>query len=187
MPFLPSVDRRAAGDIAAAADAARDQRKSLLVIEDALIHSNIIGRIAGKAGFAATSARSYEEACQILNARQFDCITLDLGLGAHVGLDVLRHLAAQRCAAQIVIVSQSDKDTCDDMVQLGRALDLNVHVFVQKPIDIVLLRDTLEQMRTQAVLAKLGSNWARNRSPQARWVALIPWISSIGSPEPARS
>ncbi len=155
-----SIDRRAVRDFAAEADAVRDRRTSLLVIEDALIHSNIIGRIAGKAGFAATSARSYEEACAILNARQFDCITLDLGLGPHVGLDVLRYLAALRCAAQIVIVSQSDRDTCDDMVQLGRALDLNVHVFVQKPIDIGLLRDTLEHIRTRAVLQKLGSDQA---------------------------
>ena len=28
---------------------------------------------------------------------------------------------------------------------------------------------------------------ARNGRPQVRWVALIPWISSIGSPAPARS
>ena len=31
------------------------------------------------------------------------------------------------------------------------------------------------------------SSAARNAPPQARWVALIPWISSIGSPSPARS
>ena len=154
------IDRRAARDFAAAAAAADDRRSSLLVIEDALIHSNIIGRIAGQVGFAAASARSYEEACRILKARQFDAITLDLGLGAHVGLDVLRYLATLRCAAQIVIVSQSDRDVCDDMVQLGRALDLNVYVFVQKPIDLALLRDTLEHIRTQSALQKLGSDRA---------------------------
>jgi DNA-binding NtrC family response regulator len=151
-----SIDRRDARDFATKADAARYSRTSLLIIEDALIHSNIIGRIAGKVGFAATTARSYEEACNILNVRQFDCITLDLGLGAHVGLDVMRYLATLHCAAQIVIISQSDRDVCDDMVTLGRALDLNVYVFVQKPIDVELLRDTLEHIHVQAVLQKLG-------------------------------
>ena len=132
----------------------------MLIIEDALIHSNIISRIAARVGFVSDGARSYEDACRILNERQFDCITLDLVLGEHVGLDVLRYLAAIWCRSQIIVVSQSDRDVCHDMVQLGRALDLNVYVFVQKPIDITLLRDALEQIRMQSVLQKLGSDQA---------------------------
>ncbi|MFZ3357850.1 MAG: response regulator [Xanthobacteraceae bacterium] len=133
-----------------------DRRSSVLVIEDAIIHSNIISRIAGKVGFAATGARSYEEACKLLSARQFDCITLDLGLGQRAGFDVLRYLSAAHCRAWIAVISQADRDVCDDMVQLGRALDLNVYIFVQKPIDVALLRETLEHMRVQSVLEKFG-------------------------------
>ena len=35
--------------------------------------------------------------------------------------------------------------------------------------------------------SKLSSSGARKSRPQARCVALIPWISSSGSPLPARS
>jgi CheY-like chemotaxis protein len=124
---------------------------SLLIIDDAPVHSAVIDRTARRAGFVATVAHSYEDACEQLSRRQFDCITLDLGLNDHGGADVLRHLAAIRCAAKIIVISQSDKDTCDDMVQLGRALDLKVYKYVQKPIDLEALRRALENMRAQAM------------------------------------
>jgi CheY-like chemotaxis protein len=122
---------------------------SLLIIEDALIHSTVISRIARKAGFTITRANTYEDACKVLREQEFDCITLDLGLGERVGVDVLRYLSMIRRAAQIIIVSQSDKDVCDDVVELGRALDLNVYGFVQKPIDIEVLYGTLTHIQGQ--------------------------------------
>jgi CheY-like chemotaxis protein len=122
---------------------------SLLIIEDALIHSTVISRIARKAGFAVRRADTYEGACEALRAQECDCITLDLGLGDHVGVDVLRYLSTIRCTAQIIIVSQSDRTVCDDVVELGRALDLNVHGFVQKPIDIEVLYETLRHIQTR--------------------------------------
>ncbi len=139
------------------ADAVRsgENQISLLIIEDALIHSTIIGHIAEKVGFTTATARSYEDACEILSARQFDCITLDLGLGDHVGLDVLHYLHATRCRAQIIIISLSDKKVCDEMVQIGKALDLNIDSSVHKPLDLKALRETLEQIRIRAQLQKL--------------------------------
>jgi DNA-binding response OmpR family regulator len=59
----------------------------LLIIEDTDVHAAIIARSAAKLGFVETKAQSYEKAC---NIEQFDCITLDLGLGDHVGFDIFR-------------------------------------------------------------------------------------------------
>jgi CheY-like chemotaxis protein len=122
-----------------------DRPRSLLNIEDVIVHSAVICSIAGNLGYSASKAHSYEEACNALSARLFDCITLDLGLGKRAGLDVLHHLSTIRCSAKFIVVSQSDKDTCDDVVQLGRDLGLNVSDAVQKPIDILLLRKILSQ------------------------------------------
>jgi CheY-like chemotaxis protein len=115
---------------------------TVLIIEDMPVHGVIIGHIARKVGFVITEVHGYEDACKVVDARQFDCITLDLGLGEHVGLDVLRYLSTVRCKAQIIVISQSDKDVCDDVVELGRALDLNVCDCVPKPIDLDVLRET---------------------------------------------
>jgi CheY-like chemotaxis protein len=128
-------------------DAAWDQSvkpsSSLLIIEDTHVHNAIISHIAGKAGFNVTQAHSYEEACKLVSAQRFDCITLDLGLGEHAGFEVLRYLAVIGSDAQIIIISQSDEETRDDIVELGRALGLNMCVSVSKPIDLRVLRDTL--------------------------------------------
>jgi len=127
---------------------------SLLIIEDAPVHSVIISHIARKLEFTTTVAPSYEAACKVLRERQFDCVTLDLGLGEHAGLDVLRYLSTIECKAQFIVVSHSDKDVCNDMVELGRALDLNVYDSVQKPIDLGMLRDSLALIQLQSLPTK---------------------------------
>ena len=87
----------------------------------------------------------------LLEAGHFDCITLDLGLGGHVGVDVLRYLSTIQCKAQIIVISHSDKDVCDDMVELGKALDLNVYDAVLKPIDLEALRETLAHIQVKSL------------------------------------
>lgn len=128
--------------------------RSLLIIEDELIHSALISRIAGRLGFTTTKAHSYDDACNALEAGQFDCITLDLGLCEHVGVDVLRYLSTIQCRAQIIVISHSDKDVCDDVVELGKALDLNVYDAVLKPIDLDALRETLLHIQVQSLPPK---------------------------------
>jgi two-component system, chemotaxis family, chemotaxis protein CheY len=129
-------------------------RPSLLIIDDVLIHSAAIGRIAAKVGFNITRAHSYEDACRVLDERQFDCITLDLGLGEHVGVDVLRYLSTVRYWAGIIVISESDKDFCDGVAELGSALDLNVCASVPKPIDIRMLQETLGRIKVQSLRQK---------------------------------
>jgi response regulator of citrate/malate metabolism len=92
----------------------------------------------------------------VLEAGQFDCITLDLGLGEHVGVDVLWYLSTIQCKAEIIVISQSDKNVCDDMVELGRALDLNVYDPVLKPIDLEALRETLLHIQAQSLPRNLS-------------------------------
>jgi ActR/RegA family two-component response regulator len=149
LPVTP--DRQAKTKANAESDQPAKNQSSLLIIEDALIHSAIINRIADKVGFTTIKAHSYEDACKVLGARQFDCITLDLGLGEHVGFDVLRYLSTIRCRARIIVISQSDKDVCDDMVELGRSLDLNVCESVPKPIDLDALREALVRIQLQSL------------------------------------
>jgi CheY-like chemotaxis protein len=149
LPVVPA--RQAAMHAIAESDRYAKNRSSLLVIEDELIHSGIISRIAGRVGFTTTKAYSYADACNLLEAGQFDCITLDLGLGDHGGVDVLWYLSTIRCKAEIIVISQSDKDVCDDVVDLGRALDLSVYNSVLKPIDLDALRETLVHIQVQSL------------------------------------
>jgi CheY-like chemotaxis protein len=128
---------------------------SLLVIEDALIHRTIIAKIGDKVGFLTRSASSVEAAEALLRIHAFDAITLDLALGEHVGLEVLRLLAELKSRAPIIVISVSDDAVLEETCRIGRSLELNIWKPLRKPIDLRLLRETLEQIKLYSGLQKI--------------------------------
>jgi CheY-like chemotaxis protein len=120
---------------------------SLLVIEDALVHRTIISKVGDKVGFVTRTASSVEAAEALLRAQEFDAITLDLGLGEHVGVEVLRLLADLRSKTPIIIISVSDDSILEEACRIGRSLELNIWKPLRKPIDLPVLREMLEQIK----------------------------------------
>jgi CheY-like chemotaxis protein len=129
---------------------------SLLVIEDALIHRTIISKIGDKAGFVTRSASSVEAAEALLRTHEFDAITLDLALGEHVGLEVLRLLAELKSRTPIIVISVSDDAVLEETCRIGRSLELNIWKPLRKPIDLRLLREMLEQIKLCSGLQKIA-------------------------------
>jgi two-component system, chemotaxis family, chemotaxis protein CheY len=129
---------------------------SLLVIEDALIHRTIIAKIGDKVGFVTRSASSVEAAEALLRTYEFDAITLDLALGEHVGLEVLRLLAELKSRSPIIIISVSGDAVLEEACRIGRSLELNIWKPLRKPIDLRLLREVLEQIRLYSGLHKIA-------------------------------
>ena len=129
---------------------------SLLVVEDALIHRTIISKIGDKVGFVTRTASSVEAAEALLRTQEFDAITLDLGLGEHVGVEVLRLLADLRSKTPIIIISVSDDSILDETCRIGRSLDLNIWKPLRKPIDLTRLREMLEQIKLCSGLHKIA-------------------------------
>jgi two-component system, chemotaxis family, chemotaxis protein CheY len=121
----------------------------LLVIDDDNLHRMIICRVAAKAGYVPAGAASYEEAATLAQEATFDCITLDLSLGQHGGVEMLRHLWVIGCKAPIIIISGCDDSTCRETVRIAKSLNLNVSESVPKPVDLAMLRHSLERLRIQ--------------------------------------
>jgi two-component system, chemotaxis family, chemotaxis protein CheY len=132
----------------AAADAA-PLAPRLLVIDDDHLHCAIICRIAAKAGFDAVRATTYEAAASLAQETAFDCITLDLSLGEHAGIEMLRHLWVLGCKAPIIIVSGCDDRISRETVRIGKSLNLKIQEPVPKPVDLAVLRYSLERLRAQ--------------------------------------
>jgi two-component system, chemotaxis family, chemotaxis protein CheY len=120
---------------------------SLLIVEDALVHRTIISKIGDKVGFVTRSASSVEAAEALLRTQEFDAITLDLALGEHVGIDVLRLLADLKSRSPIIIISVSDDAVLEETCRIGRSLELDIWKPLRKPIDLRLLREMLEQIK----------------------------------------
>jgi two-component system, chemotaxis family, chemotaxis protein CheY len=147
--MLEEVKPIAAEEAGLAAGDAAPVAPRLLVIDDDHLHCMIICRIAAKAGFDAVRATTYEAAASLAQETAFDCITLDLSLGEHAGVEMLRHLWVLGCKAPIIIVSGCDDRTCSETVRLAKSLNLKVQEPVPKPVDLAVLRYWLERIRAQ--------------------------------------
>lgn len=135
-----------------AANAAPKPR--LLVVDDDGVHRMVISRVAAKAGYMPAVAASYEEAVELTQATTFDCITLDLTLGRHDGVELLRHLQTISYKAPIIIVSGGDGAMCREALRTAKALELNVLELVPKPVDVATLCFLLERVRHLGALAR---------------------------------
>ena len=138
------------------ADIAREQASTLprlLVIDDDYLHRKIICRVASKAGYAPTGAATYEEAAKLVLENVFDCISLDLSLGQHGGIEMLRYLRGIGCKAPIVIISGCDEATFRETLKVAKSLNLNIRQSISKPVDLDMLRYCLERLRTQPYTA----------------------------------
>jgi two-component system, chemotaxis family, chemotaxis protein CheY len=129
----------------------------LLVIDDDNLHRMIICRAAVKAGYVPAGAASYEEAAQLVRDNAFDCITLDLSLGEHAGVEMLRHFWVIGCKAPIIIVSGCDDATCSETERVAASLKLNVWESIPKPVNLAVLRDSLERLKASRDEAALNA------------------------------
>jgi DNA-binding response OmpR family regulator len=143
---------------AAAADgiAGKAQRPAkgsprLLVIDSDNLHRMTICRAADKAGYIPAGAANFNEAAKLTLTILFDCITLDLSLGRQTG-EMLRHLREIDCAAPILIVGDRNTAGCRETLRFARSLGLNVGEPLAKPVDVGMLRHTLEQLNVQRML-----------------------------------
>jgi two-component system, chemotaxis family, chemotaxis protein CheY len=119
----------------------------LLVIDDDNLHRMIICRAAAKAGYLPAGAATYDEAAKLAQDAAFDCITLDLSLGAHAGSEMLHHLAALGATAPIIVITGCDAATCKETVALAEKLNLDIWECIPKPVDLVMLRHFLERLK----------------------------------------
>ena len=119
----------------------------LLVIDDDNLHRMIICRVAAKAGYLPAGAATYDEAAELARTNTFDCITLDLSLGDHAGVELLRHLWVIGCKATIIIVSGCDDATCNESQRVAESLKFKVWESIPKPVNLGVLRDSLERLK----------------------------------------
>src|SRR5271170_916441 len=124
----------------AVAEAAPRPKRRLLAIDDDNLHRMIICRVAAKAGYAPAGAATYDEAAALAQDNAFNCITLDLSLGQHAGVEMLRHLWVIGCKAPIIVISGCDDATCAETVKIAKSLNLNIWESIRKPVDLTVLR-----------------------------------------------
>jgi two-component system chemotaxis response regulator CheY len=119
----------------------------LLVIDDDNLHRMIICRAAAKVGYLHAGAASYDEAVKLIQQGAFDCVTLDLSLGERAGVEMLRYFWVIGYKVPIIIISGGDDATCSESEKVAESLKLNIWESIPKPVDISVLRGSLERLK----------------------------------------
>ena len=107
----------------------------------------VLARVARQAGYEVEEAGTYEAARRLMGEGAYACVTLDLSLGEHGGLDVLQHLAQIKFDAPIIVVSGSDDKVREEALMVARRLGLNVCGSFGKPMNLSHLRNLLGEIR----------------------------------------
>ncbi len=128
-------------------EAAEQRRVRLLIIEDDNVHRMIIRRFATTLDFDITEANSYERTIAMFDANPFDCITLDLSIRAHSGIDVLCHLRDIGQRVPVLIVSGADEVKRSETAQFAELMNFKVLHVMKKPLDLHALQQALEKLK----------------------------------------
>ncbi len=116
----------------------------LLVVDDDLVQRTIIGKIGTRLGYDTVIASTFEMASELLQREAFDIMTLDLSLGEHDGVELLRLVAdCKLYAMPIVIISGCEERILNSTKRVAEGLDLSLTRCLTKPLNIDNLRDAL--------------------------------------------
>jgi DNA-binding NtrC family response regulator len=131
----------------------------VLIVEDEIEHADVIVDALRRPGHVCTTVHTVERAYEEITGGKFDVIITDLRMpesagihgvnndGSNAGMKVLE-LASQHQpdAETIMVTAHGDVPTARDAFKHG-AFD-----FVEKPLDLVILRSVVQRAAEQAVL-----------------------------------
>jgi DNA-binding response OmpR family regulator len=127
-------------------------KPSLLLIEDDPFAQRLVAAVAERAGFAASSVATGEEALEIADRIPIDLIVVDLNLPDAEGLSVIEQLRKRLHLADVPFLVCSGNVNVDTISAAARMGALQ---FVRKPLDLFEL-----QRRLEGSLGKVPERWA---------------------------
>ncbi len=115
----------------------------ILVVDDDVMQGKIIGGLCANIGRLAICATSFEAAADLLATRSFECVTIDLSLGNHDGIELLRLIADLGIIPRVIIISGCEERILNATVRMAHAAGISDAVSLPKPINLAALRELL--------------------------------------------
>jgi EAL domain-containing protein (putative c-di-GMP-specific phosphodiesterase class I)/ActR/RegA family two-component response regulator len=143
------MNMHAAKAVTAAAPAT-PVRRSLLVIDDEEVQRMHVHSIARNLGFDVDEAESIGQALDCLAARDYDAVVVDLTLGDHDGVEVIRNIARSGKRPDVIVLSGHEDRVRNAVVRFGRATGLSVIGQFQKPLKAPEFRQCLTDATARA-------------------------------------
>lgn len=129
--------------------------EGLLVVDDDPVQARIIGSVASQAGYCVSYASTLQAAVEAISAQSFATVTVDLMLGEHDGIELLRYISRFAIVPRVVIVSGCEERIVSSTVKMAQALGIKDALGISKPLNLEALRGAMTACSdaTPAVLA----------------------------------
>ena len=116
-------------------------RGSLLIVDDNGMNRDVLARQLARQGHSVVEAAGGREAMELVAARPFDLILLDVMMPEVSGIEVLRRLKADAALRDIPVVMISALDELESVV---RCIELGAEDYLPKPFNPTLLRARID-------------------------------------------
>ena len=114
--------------------------RQVLVIDDDVTHRMVICRLAQHLGYAPTEAGTIAEAAQLMSVQHFDCMTLDLHMGAQSGTELLEVMNSKQSNVPLIVISGADDEERWEVLRVATLYGIRV-TEVAKPLRASKLRE----------------------------------------------
>lgn len=121
----------------------------LLVVDDESDICELIADVASDRGFEVTTISDADQVADVLTEKKPDLLLLDLMMPGTDGVELLRIIAEKSKNTKVCLMSGHDARVLASAKRLGTAHGLDVFSTFEKPIDIAVLRQTLDQFSGQ--------------------------------------
>jgi two-component system, NtrC family, nitrogen regulation response regulator NtrX len=128
-------------------------KQRILVVDDEPQMRELLGMYLTQKGFQASSAATSEEALRKVRDKSFDCVVLDINLGAEDGLQVLANLKA--VSPNLRVIMLTGMGFVEDLLQEAQQKGADGYVSKVLPLDELIrtLHKTLDGRKRAEVTA----------------------------------
>jgi CheY-like chemotaxis protein len=165
MPFrLPQVATNTSAIVSDAAGPpegawVRTDGDPLLIVDDDEVNRDVLARHLGRQGYATAAAENGIEALEMVRARKFDLMLLDVMMPKMDGYETLRLMKADPHLRDIPVIMIS---ALDDIESVVRCIEMGAEDYLPKPFDPVLLRARIGACLEKKRLRDLEIEYLRN-------------------------
>lgn len=132
---------------------------TMLVVDDDLLNRSLLATSLEKAGYTVEMAEDGLQAMEILCARSFDVVLLDLLMPKMDGFQVLEQMKADTTLQHIPVIVVSAQDEMESVV---RCIEMGATDHLPKPFDPVLLHARINASLAAKRLHDQEAEYLRN-------------------------
>jgi DNA-binding NtrC family response regulator len=127
----------------------------VLVVDDEIDHADALSEAMARMGYAVKQAHNLNDARRYFTEEDFDLVITDLRMdGASDGFDLLEFIRSTRPQTPVIVVTaHGDVTTAVNVMRHG------AYDFIEKPLDLDLIRAQVRRAAEKIVLEKQNQNF----------------------------